>query len=219
MVTKSDEGQLMLALRAIERCPELSNREAARIYSVCHMTLMRRRNGQSARGDKIANSRKLTNLEESTIVQYILDLDARSFPPRLSGVQDMANRLLADRDAPSVGVNWASKFVKRHEELKTRFTRRYDYQRALCEDSNVIRDWFQLVQNTVAKYGVQDEDFYNFDETGFMMGIISTTTVVTSSEKRGRPTLTQPGNREWVSVIQGINSQGWAIPPFIIVAG
>lgn len=219
MVTKSDEGQLILALQAIERCPELSNREAARIYSVCHTTLMRRSNGQSARGDKIANSRKLTNLEESTIVQYILDLDARSFPPRLCGVQDMANRLLADRDAPPVGVNWASKFVKRHEELKTRFTRRYDYQRALCEDPNVIREWFQLVQNTVAKYGIQDEDFYNFDETGFMMGMISTTTVVTSSEKRGRPTLAQPGNREWVSVIQGINSQGWAIPPFIIVAG
>ncbi len=219
MVTKSDEGQLILALQAIERCPELSNREAARIYSVCHTTLMRRRNGQSARGDKIANSRKLTNLEESTIVQYILDLDARSFPPRLCGVQDMANRLLADRDAPPVGVNWASKFVKRHEGLKTRFTRRYDYQRALCEDPNVIREWFQLVQNTVAKYGIQDEDFYNFDETGFMMGMISTTTVVTSSENRGRPTLAQPGNREWVSVIQGINSQGWAIPPFIIVAG
>lgn len=61
----------MLALRAIEQCPELSNREAARIYSVCHTTLIRRRKGQSARGDRIANSRKLTNLEESTIVQYI----------------------------------------------------------------------------------------------------------------------------------------------------
>jgi hypothetical protein len=50
------------------------------------------------------NSRKLTNLEESTIVEYILDLDSRSFPPRLSGVQDMANRLLADRDAPLMGL-------------------------------------------------------------------------------------------------------------------
>ena len=50
------------------------------------------------------------------------------------------------------------------------------------------------------------------------MGIISTAMVVTSSERRGKPTLAQPGTTEWVSVIQGINSQGWAIPPFIIVA-
>ena len=52
-----------------------------------------------------------------------------------------------------------------------------------------------------------------------MMGIISTGTVVTSAERRGRPKMAQPGNREWVNVIQGINSQGWVIPPFIIVAG
>jgi len=33
----------------------------------------------------------------------------------------MANRLLADRDAPPVGKRWASNFVKQHKELKTRF--------------------------------------------------------------------------------------------------
>ncbi|OAQ57671.2 DDE superfamily endonuclease [Pochonia chlamydosporia 170] len=157
--------------------------------------------------------------EETEIIKYILDLDSRSFPPRLSGVQDMANRLLADRHAPPVGVNWASNFVRRRKELSTRFTRRYDYQRALCEDPKIIKPWFELVRNTVAKYGIQDEDFHNFDETGFMMGVISTTMVVTSSERRGKPSLAQPGDRKWVSVLQSINSQGEAIPPFIIAAG
>ncbi|KAF1928545.1 DDE-domain-containing protein, partial [Didymella exigua CBS 183.55] len=37
--------------------------------------------------------------------------------------------------------------------------------------------------------------------------------------RRGRPKAIQPGNREWVTVIQGINAAGWAIPPFIIFAG
>ena len=119
----------------------------------------------------------------------------------------MANRLLADRDAPPVGPRWASgfNFVKRHKELKMRFPRRYDYQRALCEVPKVTGGWFQLVRDTAAKYGILDEDIYNFDKTGFAMGIISTTMVVTSSDRRGRPTLAQPGNRDWVSVIQGIN--------------
>jgi hypothetical protein len=75
------------------------------------------------------------------------------------------------------------------------------------------------VRNTVGKYGIVESDIYNFDETGFMMGIISTGMVVTSSERRGRPRTAQPGGREWVTVIQGVNSQGWTIPPFIIVAG
>jgi hypothetical protein len=51
------------------------------------------------------------------------------------------------------------------------------------------------------------------------MGIISTAIVVMSSERCKRPKTAQPGNREWVTVIQGINSQGWAIPPFVIFKG
>jgi hypothetical protein len=30
--------------------------------------------------------------------------------------------------------------------------------------------WFELVGNTVSKYGIVDHDIYNFDETGFQMG-------------------------------------------------
>jgi hypothetical protein len=52
----------------------------------------------------------------------------------------------------------------------------------LCDNPQIVRDWFRLVENTKAKYGIQDEDTYNFDESGFMMGIISTGAVVTGSE-------------------------------------
>ena len=219
MDSVSKESQLLLAIEALKQDPKLSIRAAAKVYSVSRNTLQRRRDKTPSRLDITPPCQKLTKLEESTITQYILDLDARSFPPRLCGVEDMANRLLEDRHAPPVGPRWASNFVKRHKELSTRFTRRYDYQRAQCEDSDVINAWFQLVRNTIAKYGIQDADTYNFEETGFMMGMISTAMVVTSSERRGKPKLAQPGNREWVSVIQGISAQGWAIPPFIIVAG
>jgi hypothetical protein len=34
-----------------------------------------------------------------------------------------------------------------------------------------------------AKYGILDDDTYNFDEAGFMMGMILTGVVVTSSER------------------------------------
>ena len=70
-----------------------------------------------------------------------------------------------------------------------------------------------------ARYGIVDEDVYNFDETGFMMGKITTQLVVTGSERRGRPKAVQPGDREWVTVIQGVNAAGWAIPPMVIFAG
>jgi hypothetical protein len=43
--------------------------------------------------------------------------------------------------------------------------------------------------------------------------------VVISSNRKGKPKLAQPGNREWATIIQGVNSQGWTIPPYIIIKG
>jgi hypothetical protein len=47
-----------------------------------------------------------------------------------------------------------------------------------------------------AKYGVLDCDFYNFDEMGFMIGIITLAMVITRADRRGRGKAVQPGNRE-----------------------
>jgi hypothetical protein len=59
-----------------------------------------------------------------------------------------------------------------------------------------------------AKYSILNNDTYNFNKAGFMMGMISTRVVVTSSERRGRLKSVQQGNREWTIVIQGINAIG-----------
>ncbi|KAJ0131291.1 hypothetical protein HZ326_25608 [Fusarium oxysporum f. sp. albedinis] len=164
--------------------------------------------------DEMSNSE-----EEELTVSNILDLNSRGFPSRHRDVEEIANRLLADRDASPVGKRWAINFIKRQPERKTHFQRKYDYQRAKCEDPIAIRNWFRLVQNTTAKYGVRSDDIWNFDETGFMRGVIPSDIVITSSERRKRPKSIQPGNREWVTAIQAINAEGQAIDPFIVVAG
>jgi hypothetical protein len=128
----------------------------------------------------------------------------------------MANRLLAARGANQVGVHWPRNFVKRTDSLTTRFNRAYDRQRALCEDPVLIRDWFELVEQTKVKFGICDEDVYNFDEAGFIIGVILTGAVVTALERQGRLKVVQLGNSEWTTVIQGVNAKGWAILPFII---
>jgi hypothetical protein len=219
MDSNSTESRLILALQALKNDPNLSIKRAAQIYNIPRTTLSDRRAGKQSRRDIQPKSRKLTNSEELAIVQYILHLDSKGFPPRLSGIEDMANRLLSERSTERVGKNWASNFVRRQPQLATRYNRKYDYQRAQCEDPILIRGWFRLLSNTIAKYGIVESDIYNFDETGFMMGIISTAMVVTSLERAGRAKSKQPGNREWVTVIQGVNATGWALPPFVVVKG
>jgi hypothetical protein len=84
------------------------------------------------------------------------------------------------------------------------------------EDPKVIQAWFDLVQKTILQYGITPVDIYNFDETGFAMGLTATAKVITRAEYYGKRALLQPGNREWVTVIECISAAGYALPPYII---
>jgi hypothetical protein len=214
-----NEADISLAISAINQNQIQSVNLAATTFNVPESTLRSRRAGIAARRDCQPNLRKLSELEEEVIVGYILDLDSRGFAPTLDAVRDMANRLLTARGAEQVGRDWPRNFVRRTDSVKTRFNRPYDRQRALCEDPDIIRTWFERVARVRAEQGICEEDIYNFDEAGFLMGKITPRLVVTSSERRGQAKAIQPGNREWVTIIQGINATRWAIPPFVIFAG
>ena len=81
MPQKNDERRVILALQAMQNDPKLSARAAGRIYSMDHKKLSRRKRGIQSRRDILANSRILTDLEESVLIQYILDLAIKGFPP------------------------------------------------------------------------------------------------------------------------------------------
>jgi hypothetical protein len=51
------------------------------------------------------------------------------------------------------------------------------------------------------------------------MGVIAIVKVVSGREKSGRAVAVQPGNREWVTAIESINSTGDGPPPVIILEG
>ena len=75
-------------------------------------------------------------------------MDSRRAAPRPFMVREMANLLLEKRGTTpilSVGENWVTKFVKRYPLLSSRFLKRYNYDRAKCEDPKIIREWFDLV--------------------------------------------------------------------------
>ena len=60
--------------------------------------------GKRARQDTRPKSTRLTELEEKTLIRYILDLDTRGFAPRLRDVEDIANVITESRDASRVGT-------------------------------------------------------------------------------------------------------------------
>jgi hypothetical protein len=216
------EGRIILAISALKKQEIRNVREAARVYNVPRTTLQRRLNGQSFRAETRANGHKMTQNEEESLIRWILSMDQRGAALRPSHMREIANILLAQRGSTStqtVGEKWVYNFIKQHDEIKTQFSRRYNHQRAKCEDPKIILEWFNHVQITIMQYGITPEDIYNFDETGFAMGLVATAKVVTRAEMLSQPFLIQPGNREWVTSIECVNSTGWVLPPCIIFKG
>ena len=184
------EDRILQAIQAIKNGHLKSIRQAAESFDVTRRTLSNRMNGMTSRRDSTPNSQKLTSYEEAALVQYILDLDSRGFSPRAQAVQEMADLLLSERGESPVGKNWTTNFIKRRTEIKAKFSRKYDYKRAKCEDPKIIQEWFSLIQNVVTKYNILEQDIYNFDEAGFAMGVIATAKVITSLESKNSRTKT-----------------------------
>jgi hypothetical protein len=223
MPVYTQEEKIILAIDAIASQKaagkKLSIPRAAKTFEVPYTSLYDRMHNRPRREPTQPNRHKLDPIEERTLLRYVLEQDARGFPLQPSSVEYMANLLIKSHGGKPVGKHWARRFVDAQPTLKTKFNCPYDYQRALQEDPEVISKWFALLHNMMAKYGIQEEDLYNFDETGFMMGMITASMVVTHADRRGKAKSVQPGNREWATVIECINSKGWCLPPFVIVQG
>ncbi|CEL10571.1 hypothetical protein ASPCAL13688 [Aspergillus calidoustus] len=216
------EGRIQLAIKALKNCEILSIRRVAETFNVPYTTLSDQLSGHLFQGELRNHNLRLSKTQEETLIQWIISRDTRGVAPRPSHVQQMANIIL-QQDSPTppkpIGKNWVTEFIKRHDSIKSRFARRYNYSRALCEDPKVINNWFKRLKEVQDKHGIQAEDIYNFDETSFAMGLITTTKVVTRSNMPGRPHLIQPGQREWVTTIECISSTGFSVPTCIIFKG
>ena len=103
MPVQTQEARVILAIEAIRTAKRMSIRRAAKTYDVPESSLRHRMKGRVAKAEIRNGRHQLTPTEEETLVQYVLDLDSRGFPPRICGVEDMANLLRKTRNAKRVG--------------------------------------------------------------------------------------------------------------------
>lgn len=217
----NDEGRLQLAVNALKKGQITSVREAARLFNVPRSTLQDRYSGCFQRSYKRAHNTKLSETKEISLREQIISIDKRGCPVRPSIVELMANCLLAKHNSidlpPTVGKCWVNNYLRRQQDLKTRYIRKYNYERALCKDLIIISGFFDDFIYAFTKYRIVEDDIWNFDETGFAIGIISTVKVVCSSNYKEKPCLVQPRNWEQVTAIECVSIRRIALPLLIIL--
>lgn len=164
--------RLRLAIAKVLKEKESINITAKR-FGVNKNTLRNRVRHHLRSASEYGSSRcKLTEDEELAILKFIDRWSELGFPLRFAMVKEKALKLLSLRvPNPDLGINWVHRFLQRHPEYKTRFPRHLDQDRFMNTDPKVFADWFALYKRTVTKYNIAEDNVYNMDEKGFLMGV------------------------------------------------
>ena len=169
--SQSKEDRIQLALNAFKNGQFKTKKSASLAFDVPETTLHCQLQGVASHSEKAANCQKLSNTEESTLLSWILDMDKHGLPLQLSTIHYLAQLLvssyLSSSQPVTIGEHWVYHYIQHHPELKSKYTWKYDYQCAKCENHKLIKAWFICVKKTIKKYGIIKEDIYNMDETGF----------------------------------------------------
>jgi hypothetical protein len=201
--------------------------KAAEIYDAPYRRVLNRLNGVPSKNE-LSNHTKLTQTEEQLISNQLHHLDELGFRATRPILTDMANNVLSlrnDSEDPSpsqqrVGVKWASRYQKRHQDEFI-----WKKQKPLSADRNritpeVIRDHINKLLDIEQKYGIAASDKWNFDETGFRIGVGGTVDVITSiANRRKRLYMSDPENRTHLTAIECCNATGTVLPPLLIYKG
>ena len=142
------EERIQLAVEALCSGQIQSIRKAAAAFDVPRTTLQARVKGGTTRQQAQVKSRKLFPTEEAALIKWIESLDDRGMSPTIGYIRQMAD-LLRERGssflldasvnkstpvlATTVGESWVRRLLDRHPHLQTKYSRKYDYQRALYE--------------------------------------------------------------------------------------
>lgn len=117
-----------------------------------------------------------------------------------------------------VGLHWAERFLERHPEYYIRKQRPLEVDRKNAEDPDFITDWFEKYSAVRGQYYIQDGDCYNFDETGFRIGIGGEQWIITR-DPTSKQYLASTDNRELVTAVESISGDGHDLPPMLITSG
>ncbi|KJZ70465.1 hypothetical protein HIM_10137 [Hirsutella minnesotensis 3608] len=216
------EARTQAALRHIENFPGAKVATVAREFGVTRDRLRCRLQGRPPKIGQRARNTRLSQPEEKALCRYIDRLDNVNLAVRVEFVTDAANCILRERSgqsgAPTVGLNWTSRFLKRHGYFKKR-QKKLHAERQVSEDITRVNEYryFQRLQQVVEDNGIPAEDIWNMDETGFRIGVGKDQLIVTKRKRAHYFGI--PENRESATAIEAISANGEVVPAFLILAG
>lgn len=219
----SIDDQIEQILESIEDVEKPNFSKLAREHNVPYQRLLARSKGRPTLSERPSGTYKLSEAQENALYDYVARLDYLGVYVRLPMIVSCANYLLqrsheGASTPPSASIRWAKRWLKRNPELHLRRQQSLELNRAIAHDKEAILRWFDGLVKLIKLHGITAADTWNFDETGFRIGIGKDQWVVTF-EPRRRVYLATPDDRTSLTMTECVNADGSAIEPMVIIEG
>ena len=143
--------------------------QAAGKHGVPKQTLSDRFKGQRALADQIQPKARLSKDQEAYLVIWILRQESLGYAPSHQQIRACVMALLNQQNnTEKLGLNWVSRFIQRHPEIKTKPGRRQEANRFNSFTPKAVHWYFDIRER---EYGwIKPENTVNVDEGGIMSG-------------------------------------------------
>jgi hypothetical protein len=200
--------------------------QLARDQGVPYHRLLARSKGRGTLQSRPSGTYKLSDAQDHALYAYIERMYGFGVCVRLPMVVSCANYLLfrahdptsssAPLSPPKVDARWAKRWIQRNPDLFIRRQQTLSLVRAVAHDEAVIRRWFNGLAKLIHHHRIEPRNTWNFDETGFRIGVGKSQWVITFNpwDKLYLPT---PDDRTSVTIVECINAINAVLPPMIII--
>ncbi|KAJ6050500.1 uncharacterized protein N7446_010609 [Penicillium canescens] len=220
---KEIEIQIEKAMDSLSEQSKPNIAKTAREFAVPEGRLRRRWKGGKSLFQRKPNGRRLNSIQEQALCEYINYFDTVGASINRRQIAIAANSILEEdhhdesEPPPQIGDHWLKRFLKRNPEYYVRRRKALDVERSAALDKSVVERWFQDYKQVVTEHGICQQDIYNFDETGFQIGVGRDQFIITRHPKKKlfNGSIT---NRESVTVLEAVSADGFACPPLIILS-
>ena len=144
MQNSTHNARIELALADLKEQKKPNVLATAKKFHLVESTLRRRWKGETMSKQAAISEYQqlLTFVQEEALIEQINRLTDRGLPPTVYMVRNLAEEVLGR----SVGKNWTSEFVKRHQDrLKSVYLRNIDNNRVQSEYAPLYEHFYSLV--------------------------------------------------------------------------
>jgi len=195
----------------------MSVRRAALEYDVPKSTLGDRISGRVIPGSSSGPRKILNTEEEEELVAFVRRSAAIGYPKSRKDLMTLVQQIAENKGIQHLISNgWWQSFCKRHPNLTLRAPVALSQARAIATDREVMDNYFDLLEKTLAEYDLVGKpgQVFNMDESGFPLNPKLPKGIFEVGTKNAAAV--NSGNKAQITVLACVSAAGHCLPPMVI---